>query len=159
MKPIKIQWVVLLLSMGLNSLAQQGTTTSGGTIIASGGTVSYSIGQVVYTTNTAASGTVSQGVQQAYEVYTLGIEDTELNLLLLVFPNPTTDHLILQVNGFTNEQLSYQLFDLEGKLLNNGRVNTQQTQINTTNFSSGTYLLKVIHQDNKAVQSFKIIKK
>lgn len=159
MKQIKIKWVVLLLSIGITSQAQQATTASGGDITGSGGTVAYSIGQVIYTTNSADSGTVSQGVQQAYEIYTLGIQETELNISLSVFPNPTADYLTLQINGYTDERLSYQLFDIQGKLVNNGQVNTQQTQINTASFSSGTYLLKVVHRENKTVQSFKIIKK
>jgi hypothetical protein len=40
---------------------------AGGEATGSGGSVSYSVGQVVYTTNTGINGSVAQGVQQPYE--------------------------------------------------------------------------------------------
>jgi hypothetical protein len=52
----------------------------------------------------------------------------------------------------------YQLFDIQGKLLNNGQVTAQQTQINTASLPSATYIINVVNQENKKVQSFKIIK-
>lgn len=147
----------LLLSLG-GLQAQESPTATGGDATGSGGTVAYSVGQVVYTTNTDASGTVSQGVQQAYEIFTLGIKETKLNISLLVFPNPTADNLNLQVSDYNNENLTYQVFDMQGKLLNNGQVTAEQTQINTASLPSATYFIHVVNQENKQVQSFKIIK-
>jgi len=146
-----------LLWAGL-AQAQESANASGGDATGSGGTVAYSVGQVVYNTNTDASGTVSQGVQQAYEIFTVGIQETELNISLSVFPNPTADNLTLQIGNYNNEQFSYQLFDMQGKLLNNGLVNTQQTQINTSTLPPATYFINLVNQENEPVQSFKIIK-
>jgi len=147
----------LLLWVGFVQ-AQESVNASGGNAIGNGGTVAYSVGQVVYTTDTDASGTVSQGVQQAYEIFTVGIKVTELNISLWAYPNPTTDNLTLQISDYNNEKLEYQLFDVQGKLLNNGQVTTQQTQINTATFPPATYLLNILNKENKKVQSFKIIK-
>ena len=153
---------ILLLATGLLwaglAQAQVSANASGGDATGSGGTVAYSVGQVVYTTNTDASGTVSQGVQQPYEIFTVGIKETELNISLSVFPNPTADNLTLQISDYNNEKLSYQLFDMQGKLLNNGQVTAQQTQINTASLPPATYFINVVNQENKKVQSFKIIK-
>ena len=158
MKHKKIKLSVLLLGIGITAQAQQVTTATGGDASGSGGTVAYSVGQVVYTTNTDASGTVSQGVQQPYEIFTVGIKETELNILLSVFPNPTAYNLTLQISDYNNEKLSYQLFDMQGKLLNNGQVTAQQVQINTANLPPATYFINVVNQENKKIQSFKIIK-
>jgi len=158
MKHKKIKLSVLLLGIGITAQAQQATTASGGDASGSGGTVAYSVGQVVYTTNTDASGTVSQGVQQPYEIFTVGIKETELNILLSVFPNPTAYNLTLQISDYNNEKLSYQLFDMQGKLLNNGQVIAQQVQINTANLPPATYFINVVNQENKKIRSFKIIK-
>ena len=115
---------IVLLTAGLLwagfAQAQESANASGGDATGSGGTAAYSVGQVVYTTNTGASGTVSQGVQQAYEIFTVGIKETELNISLSVFPNPTADNLTLQISDYNNEKLSYQLFDMQGKQLSNG---------------------------------------
>ncbi|MEX1003480.1 MAG: T9SS type A sorting domain-containing protein [Crocinitomicaceae bacterium] len=158
MKHKKIKLSVLLLGIGITAQAQQATTATGGDATGSGGTVAYSIGQVVYTTNTDASGTVSQGVQQPYEIFTVGIKETELNISLSVFPNPTANNLTLEISDYNNQKLSYQLFDMQGELLSNGQVTAQQTQISTANLPSATYFINVVNQENKKVQSFKIIK-
>lgn len=159
MKHKKTITSVAFLLLGLGGLrAQESVNATGGDATGSGGTVVYSVGQVVYTTNTDATGTVSQGVQQPYEIFTLGIKETELNISLSVFPNPTADNLTLQIGDYNNEKLSYQLFDIQGKLLNNGQVIAQQTQINTANFPPATYFINVVNQENILVQSFKIIK-
>ena len=125
--------------------AQESTNASRGDATGSGGTVAYSVGQVVYTTKTDASGTVSQGVQQAYEIFTVGIKGTELNISLTAFPNPTTENLNLQISAFNNEKFAYQLFDMQGKLLSNGQITAQQTQINTSSLPSATYFIKVVN--------------
>jgi hypothetical protein len=158
MKYKEITLSVFLLGLGLTTQAQQVSNATGGDATGSGGTVAYSVGQVVYTTNTSISGTVSQGVQQPFEIFSIGINETGLNISLLVFPNPTADNLTLQVSDYNSEKLSYEVFDMQGKLLKNGQIETQQTQINTGNLASATYFIHVLNKENKKVQSFKIIK-
>ena len=138
--------------------AQETVNASGSNATGSGGTVAYSIGQVVYTSNTGSTGTVDQGVQHAYEIFTLGIKKTELSISLYAFPNPTTENLTLQISDCKNEKLSYQLFDMQGKLLKTGQMAAQQTQINMSSLPSAFYFVHIVNQENKIVQSFKIIK-
>ena len=153
---------ILLLTAGLLwaglAQAQEYANASGGDATGSGGTVAYSVGQVVYTTNTGGTGSVAQGVQHAYEIFTVGIKETNLNISLTAFPNPTTENLTLQISAYNNEQLSYQLFDIQGKLLSNGQILEQQTQINMNSLPPATYFINIVNQENKKVQSFKIIK-
>lgn len=61
--------------------AQESATASGGDTIGSGVTMTYSIGQVVYITKTAVSGSIVQGVKQAYEFFTK--DDCEVSLAIL----------------------------------------------------------------------------
>ena len=153
---------ILLLTAGLHwggfIQAQESTNASGGDVIGSGGSVAYSIGQVVYTTNTGSTGSVAQGVLHAFEIFTVGIKETELNISLTAYPNPTTENLTLQISDYNNEKLAFQLYDLQGKLLTSGPVTAQQTQINTASLPAATYFINVVNQENKKVQSFKIIK-
>jgi hypothetical protein len=146
------------LLWGSLAQAQESANSSGGNASGSGGTVAYSIGQVFYTSNAGSSGTVDQGVQHAYEIYSVGINETNLNISLTAFPNPTTENLTLQISDFINEKLFYQLYDLQGKLLTSGQVTAKQTQINTSSLPSATYFINVVNQENIKVQSFKIIK-
>ena len=153
---------IVLLAAGLLSVslaqAQESSNASGGDAIGIGGTIAYSVGQIVYTSNTGVTGTVNQGVQHAYEIFTVGIKETALNISLTAFPNPTTDNLTLQISNYNNEKLMYQLFDMQGKQLSNGQVTAQQTQINMNGFPSATYFINVVNHENKKFQSFKIIK-
>ncbi len=146
-----------LLWAGL-AQAQESANASGGDATGSGGTLAYSVGQIVYTTNTASTGSVAQGVQHAFEIFTLGIKETELNISLTAFPNPTTENITLQISNYNNERLVYQLFDMQGKQISNGQIVAQQTQINMTILPVATYVVNVVNQQNKKLQSFKIIK-
>lgn len=59
---------------------------------------------------------------------------------LSVSPNPAVDYLLVTADGV--DQMSYQLVDLSGKMLQSGRVNAGD-QISVTDLSNGIYLLKV----------------
>jgi len=157
----KSRYVAMLMAVMLwagFAQAQESVNASGGDATGTGGTVAYSIGQVVYTTSTGSDGSAAQGVQHAYEIFTIGIKETELNISLIAFPNPTTENLTLQISDYNNEKLSYQLFDIQGKQLRNGQVTAQQTPINMNGLPSASYFINVVNQENKQVQSFKIIK-
>jgi hypothetical protein len=162
-KKFKIS-LTLLLGLGLTGLhAQESVNANGGNASGSGGSVSYSVGQVVYTTNSGTTGTVSQGVQQPYEISVItGFEDIKwMNLNCSVYPNPTTDYLTLKIDASASipiRNLSYQLFDMNGRLLGSGKLESHETQIVMVNLVPETYLLEIFDQ-NKIVKSFKIIKR
>ena len=138
--------------------AQQATTAAGGDASGSGGTVAYSVGQIVYTTNTGANGSVAQGVQQAYEISIVtGLEDTQISLNMQAYPNPTTDYLTLNVGNFELSTLNFQLYDISGKLIESRKIISSTETIAMGNLSSATYFLKVSNNNNE-VKSFKIIK-
>lgn len=149
---------LLLLGFGFNTTyAQQATTASGGDASGSGGSVAYSVGQIVYTTSTGTTGSVAQGVQQPYEIsIPLGLAETGIKLNLSAYPNPATSFLILEVDDY-DRALSYQLYDIGGKLLESNTVVANSTTIKMERYATAAYFLKVT-QNNKEVKTFKIIK-
>jgi hypothetical protein len=161
MTTTKLRPLVLILT-GLLWLcfaqAQESVNASGGNAIGSGGIVTFSIGQVVYTTNTGNTGSLAQGVQHGYEIFTVGLNESLLNVSLTAFPNPTGTILTIQIGDYDNEKLSYQLYDMKGKLLSSEQIVSKQTQINTTSLPMANYLINVLNHSNEVVQSFKIIK-
>lgn len=147
---------LFLLGLGLTNLdAQQANPASGGNALGSGGTASYSVGIVAYTTETRAAGSVAQGVQHAWEIYTVGIFENEFEIS--VFPNPATSHITLQVPGFVDEKFAFRFYDMMGRLLESDILTSRQTHIHTGYLPPGIYILNVM-RENKKVQSFKIIK-
>ena len=150
---------VLMLGLGLTGLqAQESVNATGGNASGSGGSMSYPVGQLVYTTNIGTNGSMSQGVQQPYEIIEIsGIEETFIILSAMVYPNPTTDNLILEIKEDESLDLYYQLYDMQGKLLQNEKITSNKTSIVMSNLLPATYFVKVI-QEKKEVKTFKIIK-
>jgi hypothetical protein len=150
----------VLLCFGMFGLqAQQVVTTSGGNATGAGGTSSYTVGQIVYTTNTGTNGSAAQGVQQPFEISVVtGIEEAlGISLEIMVYPNPTTDFLTLSVDNFEASNLSYYLYDINGRLLETKKLEGKQTSIAMSNLVPATYFLKV-SEGSKELRTFKIIK-
>lgn len=167
MKYNNLSYLSLLLAIffGINVSnlkAQETVTTTGGNATGTGGTTSYTVGQVVFTTNSNATGTITQGVQQPYEILVItGIEEAQgITLSVSAYPNPTSDYLTLKVDASTtlsSQSMTYQLYDQNGKLLQSEKIIGNQTSIVMSNLAPATYFVKVI-QGNTEVKTFKIIK-
>jgi hypothetical protein len=139
--------------------AQSGTNASGGDGTGNGGTVSFSIGQTSYFSYKASNGSVSEGVQQPFEISVLSTQENieGIQLSINVYPNPTSDFLTLSIANIDISDISFQLFDMQGKMLFSELVVGVQTEIFVKNLGSSTYILKVV-QKNKDLKTFKIIK-
>jgi hypothetical protein len=151
---------VLFLGLGLTGLqAQESVNATGGNASGNGGTVSYSVGQITYQTHTGTNGSVAEGVQLPYEISVVtAIDETKgINLSVTAYPNPTNDYLTLSIDEFDITNLSYQLYDMNGKLLQNEKIMGNQTSIAMSNLVPAIYFVKVI-QVNKEIKTFKIIK-
>jgi hypothetical protein len=151
---------LLLFITGLTGVyAQSVIPTTGGNASGSGGSVSYSVGQVIYSTNTGTSGSEVQGVQQPFEISVItGLEEGKsINMQCSAYPNPATYYVNLKVENFKTENLSYQLYDVSGKLLGNKKIDANETKIDMHDLVISTYFLKIT-QNNKEIKVFKIIK-
>ena len=168
-KKLKLS-TVLLLGLGLTGLqAQEAIPAAGGNASGSGGSVSYSVGKVAYQTHTGTNGSVAEGVQQPFEISVVtGIEEAEgINLSVRAYPNPTTDYLTLSINDNVKTShdlslMSYQLFDMNGKLLQSEKITGNQTSIVMSNLVPATYFVKVVVKTqgiaSQEIKTFKIIK-
>ena len=160
MKTTKAPFVAIVFLFCFCSIsAQEAITVAGGEADGIGGSASYSVGQVFYTYNEAGSFSISDGVQQAFEISAItGIEDLlGINLTMSVFPNPTIEELYLEIENYDNEALNYQLFGFSGILLKKSKINGSNSKIDMSSFVPSTYILSV-SADNHIIKSFKIIK-
>jgi len=145
------------LFLGAFVFGQTSTNASGGGTSNASGSISYSIGQVAYQSTSNPSGSVSQGVQYAFEISTLSLEANALNLSLTAYPNPTQELLNLRVGNYNKEKLAYKLVDLEGKVISEASMHSETTAIDMKQLPVATYFVEV-HNDAKKVHVFKIIK-
>lgn len=152
--------IIILFPFGVFSTAfgQSATSAAGGNATGTGGSVSYSVGQVVYTANNSTSGDVFQGVQQSYEILGLsGINTVSLVANSSVYPNPTTDVLFLNIEDFDVTDCVFILSDSNGKLLFQKSIIDKKTELEMSSFISGIYFVSVF-ENNKEIRTFKIVK-
>ena len=155
----KLNLTLIFLCAFQLSYAQETVPSAGGNATGTGGTSSYTVGQLVYTTNASTSGSVSQGVQQAFEFQSLSNPGLlTVQLTAVTYPNPTTDFIVLKITDTALENLQYTLFDLNGKTIASKPIRTSSTEIAMKNLSVGMYLLKLTKK-NKPLKTFKVIKK
>lgn len=154
-----------LLSQNIQSIANDTMETfnaSGEDASGDFGSVTYSIGQVFYTQIGESNFNVAQGIQQGEFNQTLAVEENsvEPKAEIFIFPNPTTDFVIVNIEGneFENGPRSYQLYDFQGRLIKQNIINENETKIDLNDLSSSLYLLNV-YANNKILKTFKIIKK
>jgi len=164
-RKVKVLGVTTLLAVtvSLSTVsAQTSINTTGGNASGSGGSVSYSAGQVAYQTYTGTNGSVANGVQQPIEISIVtGLEEAkDIMLSVSAYPNPTTNFLELKVDASTTlsiQSMSYQLYDINGKLLQIKKLIGTETQIDMSCYVPATYFVRVI-TGSKSIKEFKIIK-
>jgi hypothetical protein len=150
--------ICCLLGWGTTAIfAQKGTVTTGGVATGAGGTVTYTIGETNYVTATGSGGLVTQGLQQPYEIFAMVATSTELNVNLSLYPNPTSEYVIINVEGGNTDNLRYELYDMDGRLLATSKMESNETNILMREYASATYFVKVINNKNES-KNFKINK-
>lgn len=142
-----------------SSHGQTALPATGGNASGSGGTVSYTIGQLTWHSYSHAEKSVTQGVQQPYEISVVtATENSEgITLEYKIYPNPAKDFIVLTIKPFNDENFHYRLFDLNGILLLEKKIGDGLTEIQMDNFNPSMYVLRIF-KDNAEVKVFKIIK-
>jgi opacity protein-like surface antigen len=158
MKPLKYVLVFLLFSGTI--YAQEAIVATGNNAIGASGSVSYSVGQIANSYQEGASGSINQGVQQPFEIsVVLSTNDNfGINLTMVIYPNPTTDYLNLNIDQYNGEELTFQLYDLLGRVISQNQITNNSTRIDMSGLPTATYLL-MVSSGNTSVKQFRIIKK
>lgn len=151
--------VVCLILSGFASLkAQNGAVSSGGDASGSGGSVSYSIGQVDHITANGSGATITQGLQQPYEIYVItGFEAAGIELTASVYPNPASEQVTVYLKDLSSPDLGYILSDAKGKLIKQNKLSNAETVIPMAELSKASYFITVMNGKD-VIKTFKIIK-
>jgi hypothetical protein len=124
MKEIKL--MLLLLVLGTQLFAQSRTDAVGGEATGSGGTASYSVGLIDYQVHVGSTGSHTDGVQQPYELFVVRVDDGLENAGITVYPNPTSEFVVLDVGNLAFDEMRYVLCDLNGKFLAGAAMKAKQ---------------------------------
>jgi|CryBogDrversion2_1035201.scaffolds.fasta_scaffold26069_2 Secretion system C-terminal sorting domain len=165
----KLMMVILLSLAGYCAKGQEAVPAAGGNASSAEGSVSYSVGQLGFTTFKSAEGRVSEGVQQTYEIaIVLELDEAKIfTLKCSAYPNPVVDYLTLSVDENHLFKLSCQLFTIDGKLIETKEIRTLETAIYMGTLRPAIYFLRVYetlpsstfnHSPQRILKTFKIIK-
>lgn len=164
MKKIIVIFIsILMVSPALTYMQAQQLHTSvnaaGGNATGAGGSASYSVGQVFFTSVSSTTTSVAEGVQQPFEISVFtGVKDIKaIDLYYVAYPNPTSGKLTLKIDNFKPISFTFQLMDVNGKILRNDKLTEKETVIDMTELKPAAYFLKVTNS-KKGVKIFKIIK-
>ena len=159
----KVYILLIMCMFSAAAFAQSAIVPLGGDAQGSTGSVSYTVGQVVTQTAANSNGSISvaEGVQQPYEIQTVGVNDYPMiTLNAKVYPNPTENMAQLELNGFElpADGLQANLFNSKGKLLQRIPVTSDVTEFHIGQYATGTYYLELRHGE-QSVKTFKVVRK
>ena len=153
---------ILFFILTQTANSQDFLTASRAEAIVSRGTSTNTTGQITYKDQMQKPSSTLGDVQYVYEIYSLILDENKANFDAKLFPNATSSYLLLELNNYKNDNLSYQISDVQGKVLDKANIKratltSNKTQINVILLPISSYVLSVF-EDDKKVESFNIIK-
>jgi hypothetical protein len=106
----------------------------------------YAVGPYFYGNKTASKVTTIGETVTTYTA-TVGLNDIEIEVN--VFPNPTNDFLIVQLNGLNKTNTQIELVDLNGKIVASQTINQGSTigYIDVSTIYDGNYKVRIITEN------------
>ena len=134
--------------------AQEVVSTQGDSYSNASGNIDFTIGEVIIDTGTDGANDLTQGFHQTNWNF-LGVEDFAPNYEAIIFPNPTEDVLNIRTSAFEN--VTYTLYDAQGKLVMQDKLSAEQTPIQVSQLAPGNYSI-TLSNGTQELKTFKLIK-
>lgn len=136
--------IVFSLLTTFAASAQEVVSTQGDSYSNSNGSIAFTIGEVAIDTGTYGTNDITQGFHQTTWNF-LGLEDYAPSFNATIYPNPTSEVLIIKTSMFEN--VNYKLYDAQGKLVLEAKISAEQTSIQVSQLAPGAYSLELIFED------------
>jgi len=109
----------------------------------------YTIGEVVteFGQDTAKGVHLTQGFQQTM-LSIVSVEEHVEDIEIDVYPNPAVDYLNVSI-PVLQEDMQFALFDMQGKLIDQQKINSKAFTIGFSNQATGSYLLVFSTKDQR----------
>lgn len=146
--------VLFSLFASLAVSAQEVVATQGDSYSNASANIDFTIGEVVINTVTDGTNDITQGFHQTNWNF-LGVDDHAPDYEAIIFPNPTEDVLNIRTSSFEN--VTYTLYDAQGKLVMQDILSAEQTPIQVSQLAPGSYSL-TLNNETQNLKTFKLIK-
>lgn len=144
--------VLFSLFATISVSAQEVVSTQGDSYSNGSANIDFTIGEVIINTGPDGTNVITQGFHQT-NWNLVGLEDFAPNYEATIFPNPTED--VLNIRTSTFENVTYTLYDAQGKLILQNILSAEQTPIQVSQLAPGAYSLELIFEEgNKGPQSW-----
>tara|TARA_B110000908_G_C9918707_1_gene298673 strand:- start:118 stop:582 length:465 start_codon:yes stop_codon:yes gene_type:complete len=147
----KTAFVLFSLFTTISVSAQEVVSTQGDTYSNASGNIDFTIGEVIVNTGTGGTNDLTQGFHQTNWNF-VGLEDHSPSYEATIYPNPTSEVLNIRTSTFVN--VTYTLYDAQGKLVMQDMLFAEQTPIQVSQLAPGSYSLTL----NNAIQNLKTFK-
>jgi hypothetical protein len=120
-------------------------------------TATYKSGRLVFKVITGTSIATKQGVKQNYEitVSTVIEKPEDMNMECRVYHNGVDENMHLVIRPFEDDNTRFRLYNMNGTLLMEKKIENGELVIPVENVSPATWLVKVVN-DSTEVRLFKI---
>jgi hypothetical protein len=141
-------------SAAFAATAQEVLSSQGETYSNVNGSIDFTVGEVIINTGSNGTNDLTQGFHQTNWNF-LGVEDFAPDYQASIFPNPTQDVLNIKTSVFEN--VTYTLYDAQGKLVLQNILSAEQTPIQVSQLAPGSYTLTLNNQTQN-LKTFKLVK-
>ncbi len=137
--------VLFSLFASISVSAQEVFSTQGESYSNASAKIDFTIGELVINTGTDGTNELTQGFHQTNWNF-VGLEDYAPDYQVTIFPNPTQDVLNIKTSVFEN--VTYTLYDAQGKLVLQNILSAEQTPIQVSQLAPGAYSLELIFENS-----------
>jgi hypothetical protein len=123
-------------------------SAAGDEFTAANGSLSWTLGGTVIETFTAGDYVLTQGFQQGNLTVTSITDPMQTGFNVNVYPNPVQNRLTIEADVHGSE---YCIDNMQGKVIKTGKITETALQIDFSDLSNGTYLLKVNGQNTHKI--------
>ena len=145
---------LLALTSTLTTTAQEVIATQGDSYSNTSTQIDFTIGELLISTGTDGINDITQGFHQTNWNF-VGLEDHAPGYQATIFPNPTSE--VLNITTSTFENVTYTLYDAQGKLIFQDKLSAEQTPIQVSQLAPGSYSL-TLSNETQNLKTFKLIK-
>tara|TARA_B100001287_G_scaffold208408_1_gene177400 strand:- start:271 stop:732 length:462 start_codon:yes stop_codon:yes gene_type:complete len=151
---MKKSTILLALSSALTTTAQEAVATQGDSYSNTIMQIDFTIGEIIINTESDGVNTLTQGFHQTNWNF-VGLDNHAPEYEANIFPNPTSKILNISTSAFEN--VTYTLYDAQGKLIMQNILSAEQTPIQVGQLSTGKYSV-ILSSKNHKLKTFKLIK-
>jgi phosphoribulokinase len=143
-----------LLPIMNNIHSQEVVSTQGETYSSPNAIIDFTVGEVVINTVSDGTNNITQGFHQTNWNF-VGLENHTPSFEAIIFPNPTSEVLNIRASAFEN--VTYTLYDAQGKLIVKDKLTAEQTLIPVSQLATGSYSI-TLNNPTQNLKTFKLIK-